>query len=193
MKAARFILFILVAIGMIWLIFILLSKAFSTSSSTTPTTQTQLVSYADTNAVTTMFIDGPVVANQVHEALRITVSRSQAKVELINGYEGEVVRQETFSSNSTAYAAFLKALDKALFDNPVAASVSTDERGYCPLRNRFVYTLDTGSKQVIRAWTSSCGIGNYTGNRQLTRTLFINQIPRTILNDVLRGTKISLS
>lgn len=193
MRVARIILFVLVTAGLIWLIVILFSKAFSTAPATTTTNKTPLVSYANSDATASMLIDGPVVVDEIHQALRISVDRSQSKVELINGYEGNVVREETFANNTAGYEAFLKALDKALFDSPVSKSISADERGYCPLRNRFVYTLSTGTKDIVRTWTSSCGIGNYTGDRALTRTLFINQIPNDMLRDVIRGTRITLN
>lgn len=193
MRVIRTILFILVGIGLLWLIFLLLGKAFSVTSntSTTSTTQNSLSSYATTNAVTAMYIDGPVRSDQEHMALRISVSKSQAAIELISGYEGRVVRQETFENNTESYANFLKALSKAQFDSPVKKSVSKDERGFCPLRNRFIYTLDQGATSKIRSWTSTCGTGNFSGNQALVRQLFMRQIPDSMLRDVLRGSNLS--
>jgi len=194
MRVIRTILFILVGIGLLWLVFLLFSKAFSlTGNSNTASTvqQTSLSSYADSNAVAAMYIDGPVQSNQEHTSLRISVSRSQTEIELITGYEGQVLRQETFENNSNSYTNFLKALKQAQFDRAVKKTVSKDERGYCPLRNRFIYTLDDGSKSIIRSWTSTCGTGNFTGNQTLVRQLFVQQIPGTSLQDVLRGSNLS--
>lgn len=190
MKAFRVFIFVLIAAGLVWLMVILIGKAFST----TPTTVTpvkSLVSYATTDADVVMLIDGPVQSDQTHQSLRITVGRDQNTIELMNGYEGEVLNRESFPSNSTAYAAFLKALDKAGFNSPVSKSISTDERGYCPLRNRFIYTIEENGAQKQRAWTTSCGTGNYTGVQSLTRRLFINQIPTESFNDMLRGVGLS--
>lgn len=190
MKAFRVFIFVLIAAGLVWLMVILIGKAFST----TPTTVTpvkSLVSYATTDADAVMLIDGPVQSDQTHQSLRITVGRDQNTIELMNGYEGEVLNRESFPSNSTAYAAFLKALDKAGFNSPVSKSISTDERGYCPLRNRFIYTIEENGAQKQRAWTTSCGTGNYTGVQSLTRRLFINQIPTESFNDMLRGVGLS--
>ena len=195
MKAVKAIIFVLVVVGLIWLIVFLLGKAFtpSTKNSTKTNTPSQSLSrFADDNAAETiMYIDGPVQIDQSHEALRITVSRMTNKIEYITGYEGTVARQEVFPSNKEAYAAFLKSLDKAGFAKSVSTKVSEDERGYCPLRNRFIYTQKDGNKEVVRTWTSSCNVGNYTGNQSLTRQLFLNQIPYTNLQEILRGTKLS--
>ena len=170
----------------------LLSKAFSTSSKTTVSQPKSLVSYANSEADVSMYVDGAVTIDQAHEALRITVGRDQNKIERINGYTGQVVRQEVFPSNPEAFAAFLKSLDKAGFTKAVSKSVSTDERGYCPLRSRFIYTLQVDGADKIREWTSSCDIGNYTGTQSLTRQLFVNQIPYKIYRDVTSGMRMSL-
>lgn len=195
MKAVKAIIFILVVAGMIWLIVFLLGKAFTPSTKNSAKTNMpsqSLSRFADDNAAETiMYIDGPVQIDQSHEALRITVSRTTNKIEYITGYEGTVARQEVYASNKEAYAAFLKSLDKAGFAKSVSTKVAEDERGYCPLRNRFIYTQKDGNKEVVRAWTSSCNVGNYTGNQSLTRQLFLNQIPYTNLQELLRGTKLS--
>lgn len=192
MRIFKRILFILVCIGLIWLIFILLSKAFSTSN-TSGTSQQQkaLSSYATTDAVVAMNIVGPIESNQEHKSLRISVSRSQAQVVLTSGFDGQVVRQETFVNNSESYINFLKALSKAQFDQPVKTDVSKDERGSCPLRNRFIYTLDEGGNNIFRAWTSTCGTGNFNGSQTLVRQLFLRQIPDSALRDVLRDSNFS--
>lgn len=194
MKAVKTILIILVSIGLIWLVVLLFSKAFSPTSSTTSTSTVQqksLSSYATTDAVTAMYIDGPVRVNQEHMSLRISVSRSQTQAELIRGFDGQVEKQEVFENNSESYTNFLKSLDKAQFDRAVKKTISKDERGFCPLRNRFVYTIDQGSKSIFRGWTSTCGIGNFAGNQTLVRQLFLMQIPSATLRDLLSGSNLS--
>lgn len=191
MKAFRVFIFVLVSAGLIWLTVLLIGKAFSTTSSTTTTPTKSLVNYATTDAEFVMLIDGPVESDQTHQSLRITVSRDQNVIQLMNGYEGQVVNQQSFASNSTAYAAFLKSLDKAGFAKKALTTVSSDERGYCPLRNRFVYTIEENGAQKQRVWTTSCGIGNYAGTQSLTRRLFIDQIPSDSFSAMLRNTSFS--
>ncbi len=192
MKALKTIIFILITVGMIWLVAVLIGNALSPKTAKTTTTQkTALVSYADTDTVVSMYIDGPVESDLSHEALRISVTKNQVKVELINGYEGKIARQDVFENNPVSYAAFLDSLDKAKFDRTVSSSISADERGYCPLRNRFIYRLDNGSTELVRAWTSSCGMGNYTGDSSLTRRLFIDQVPDDTFRDIVNQSDMS--
>ena len=192
MRAFRIFIFILISIGLIWLTVILIGKALSSPTSTTTTTTQSLVRYDDPDTQFVMLIDGPVQADQTHQSLRISVSQKENVIELMNGYEEQVVNRQAFESNSTAFATFLKSLDKVNFSRAVAKNVSSDERGYCPLQNRFIYTIEQNGAEKQRAWTSSCRIGNYTGNQSLTRRLFIDQIPSDALNDVLRGTSFSI-
>lgn len=189
MRIVRTILFILIVLGLIWLIVLLFTRAFSGSNTTAPT---PLVNFANTDTVVTMYIDGPVVANQQYRGLRITVGRDEVKSELMDGYQKDVVSQQTFDNNSTAYATFLKALQRAGFNEPIATNITADERGLCPQRNRFIYTLEDGQTEKKRMWTSQCG-GNYQGMQQLTRQLFLAQVPRTSLNSMIRGTGLSIS
>lgn len=193
MKAARVIIFFLISIGLVVLIVIMLFKSFpgtkSTSDNTTKTID--LVTYAKTDAVTSMYVDGPVIVDQDHKAARITVDRTQTKIEVINGYEGRVVRQETFPNNSESYASFLKSIEKLGFDSAVATNISADERGFCPTGNRYIFTLNNGANEVVRAWSSYCGQGNFGGQYKSIIALFKAQIPAKTLREVLNTYKIS--
>lgn len=195
MKAVRTIIYILLSIGLIWLLALLFNRVFSSSTSnTTLTTRpTELVSYADTDTIVEMYIDGPTRAKTEHESLKVTVGRSQVQIQLMRSFGGEVTKQESFPNNTTSYAAFLKALDRAQFDRAVSAAVPEDERGYCPLRNRFIYTTEGGDAKTARAWTTSCGVGNFQGNHQLVRRLFLDQVPRDTLNAVLQEASFSIN
>lgn len=192
MRAFRVFIFILISIGLVWLTIILIGKALSTPTTSTTTTQTKsLARYDTTDSEFVMLIDGPVQSDKTHQSLRITVSQNENAIELMSGYEGQVVNREAFANNSIAYATFLKSLDKIGFGKTALKNISADERGYCPLRNRFIYTVEENNEQKQRAWTSTCGIGNYAGDRTLTRRLFIDQIPTDAFNNILRGTSFS--
>ncbi len=194
MRFARTIIYVLLSIGLIWLIVLLFSRVFSSNSTgkTTTTAPTELVSYANTSTIISSYVDGPVEADNDHESLRISVGRDQVKIEVMRGYANQVIRQDTFVNNTTSYANFLKSLDKAQFDLPLNNEISKDERGSCPLRNRYVYTIDDGSREISRFWTTSCGVGNFRGNRLLIQRLFAEQIPQETMKSVLRETKLSV-
>lgn len=194
MKILRTIIYILLSIGLVWLFVLLFNRVFSgdtTTETTTTNTPTELVAYANTDTIATAYIDGPVEADSEHESIRISVGRAQTKIELMRGYDEQVVEQYSSPNNSTSYANLLKSLDKARFDAPVSKAVTDDERGSCPLRNRYIYTLENGSQTIMRAWTSSCGTGNFNGNRTLVQQLFVEQIPEESMESILKASKLS--
>ena len=190
MRAVRIIIFLLVVTGLIWLLVVLFQSVFSNGNSTTSTvTKVNLTSYANTDAAATLYIDGQVVANQEHNAVRITVDRNQASIEVIKGYDGQVVAQQVFPNTQASYLQFLSALDKAGYTKGDSDPALQNDAGSCPLGSRYIYTLTDGSKEVLHYWTTSCSNagGTYGGSSSLTRQLFMLQIPETVLNGLTRN------
>lgn len=190
MRAIRSIIFVLVCIALLWLGVSLIRKALSSGNTTTPITQTSLARYAQTDAKAELYVDGPVVLNQDHDAFRITVDRTQSKIEIINGYDGKVVRQEVYQNTPQGYEAFLKSLDSLNFTKGLK-NVSQDERGKCPLGTRYTYKLTDGSKDVVNYWSTTCATGTYQGLRSSTRQLFIRQVPPKTFNEMTNGLNLS--
>lgn len=190
MRAIRTIIFLLVVVGLIWLIVLLFQNVFSNSNSTVaPTTKLSLVSYADTDAAATMYIDGPVVVNQDHNAVRITVDRNQSMLEVIKGYDNQVVAQQAFANTHASYVEFLSALDKLGYTKGKDDPALRNDKGSCPFGNRYIYTLSENTKELIHYWTTSCsgGGGTYGGSVSQTRLLFLRQIPDRVLSDLTKN------
>ncbi len=189
MKIVRSIIFLLICAGLIWLIIVFFGKLLS-SGNKTQLAAPKLSSYAKTDARAQLYIDGPVRVDQDHWALRITVDRTQSQIELISGYEGSVVRQEVFPNNENSYTNFLKGLEAVGFTKGSQNPALADERGRCPLRNRFVYRLEKSGTDVFRYWSTSCGAGTFEGSPSAARQLFQRQVPVKVYNDFTR--KISI-
>lgn len=189
MRVARTVIFILICIGLLWLAVLLISRAVSgifgsdTEEDVRPVAS--LVTYATSGAITELYIDGPVIANQEHKAFRISVDRSQVKAERITGYEGQVVIQEVFPNSEASYAAFLSSLEKLGFTPGVPDD--TDDRGHCPFGNRYIFTINDNGEDIMHAWTTSCGGGTYLGNRGSARSLFLKQVPQKPLTEMSRN------
>ncbi len=188
MRILRTIVFILVVIGLIWLVVVLFSKMLTPSpqkASTTPTSN--LVSRANTDTVARFTMDGPVVANQDHRRVVISVDRSQSKIELVDGYNGTVIRQEVFPNNPESFAVFLRALDVSKYTQGNKSEELKDERGECPLQNRHIYELINAGTDNQRFWSTSCGTGTFKGNRSQVYMLFVRQIPQKPFAEITRG------
>jgi hypothetical protein len=186
MKAIRSIIFILVCVGLIWLFVLLIANAFRGSNSTTPQPTEDLASYSTTDAVTEMYVDGPIIINQDHNAIRITVDRQESKIETLIGYDGQVLESRSYPNTAESYRSFLSALDVLGFGRGGVKNNDPLEAGTCPSGSRYVFRLMNGS-DVRRSWTTSCGGGNYAGRSSQTRSLFIKQIPEKDYSELTRS------
>lgn len=136
-----------------------------------------LTAYADSNTVMRFTIEGPINADTVHQALRITVGRDESKAEILQGYRDTIANTISCSSNSEAYGVFLRALDILNFNKGNDDSKLQDERGFCPDGSLFLLEIHEGSRQIQRYWETSCGEGNFGGDLPALEELFKAQIP----------------
>jgi hypothetical protein len=173
----RYFLGFLVSIGLIIVLIFLLFHGGGKAK--VPSTAKTLESYATTNAEVRMTIDAPVNSQEQHQDILVTVNSDQVTFEQQSGYDGQVVNQQQFASNDNAFQVFLRALDYAGFTNGDTDKSLSDERGYCPLGDRYIFELIQNGQDVERYWATSCSNPKtYKGNLDLTVTLFQNQVPQ---------------
>lgn len=154
----------------------------------TPTTNPvqPLPSYASSTATVSMTTDGIVNADELHRQIRITISSTLSTLDIVQGYNGQVITTKNFQNNQEAYSVFLKALNNSGFLAKNKSKVPSDERGICPLGFRYIFDLNGDEGDLSRLWTSSCAIGNWGGALTTIQTLFQDQIPdySTLTQDV---------
>jgi hypothetical protein len=174
----RYIVGFLIGIGLIVLTFILIIRIFSGGGDTEQPRKIDLNSYATTDTVMRLTMDGPIVADARHQQLRITVGRDNVLYERFQGYQGDVIDSRQYPNNPDAYAEFLHALTVAGYANG-NPNAQKDERGYCPTGYRFVYEAIGDGENIVRWWNTSCGAkqGNFNGNGASVRELFKRQVP----------------
>lgn len=131
----------------------------------------------DTKKVT-YSIYGRVVGEESRRAIRISITTSERKIEVLSGYDESVVKSAIFPNKQSAYEGFLFALEPTNFTS-VDSLIKTDDRTVCPTGNRFVYNTDFQDNTSVRGWSTTCSakIGNFKGNTGLIQTLFQEQIP----------------
>lgn len=173
----RYFLGFLVAIGLIVLVFILVIHSF-TGGHKDKTPQTSLVDYANTDTTMQYTLDGPLTSDQQHQGLRIMVGQDQTSIEIYQGYQNNVIKSKTYANNATSYAQFLRALQLLNYTKGSKDPNKTDERGFCPDGNRYIFEIINDSNDIQRYWTTSCGgQGNFGGDSAKVRALFRDQIP----------------
>lgn len=165
----------LAAVALIVLVFVLVLRGFSGSKQ--PGSQTRLTDYAATDTVMRMTIEGPVNADQDHRSLSVTVGRAQNEFRLFQGYQGEVLTEQSYGNNETGYADFLRAIQLQGFNKGNPDPKRADDRGVCPLGKRIRFEIITGSDTVQSFYTTTCGSGTFGGSSSVIRRLFQKQIP----------------
>lgn len=172
----RYIVGLLIAVGLGILGIILLFRFIFGGGSTVPP-KTQLLTYANTNVVMRLTIDGPINVDQDHRRIQIDVGSGNNEVRFMTGYQGNIVKAQTFDSNPTAYSNFLRAIDLQGFTKGDDSKGLADERGYCPTGYRYIYEIVDGSTTKQRYWTTSCNqVKSFQGNSGVINTLFKAQV-----------------
>lgn len=168
----------LVIILLFFIIFMIV-RGGGSSEGKIPETKKELTSYADSSdAVVTSRLIGPITAAQDHYEVEINVSNSQATVDLISGYDGNVIDSRSYPLTTEAFREFLSALDKVGFTKGNTDEALRNDQGYCPTGQRYIFEMRDGANNIQRFWTTSCnGTKTYKGNRSATLNLFQKQIP----------------
>lgn len=140
-----------------------------------------LPEYAGTDAEVRVTVDGPIVGEETHRAIRITISRDERTLDILQGYQGLVIKTQDYDNDQAAFDVFLRAIDGLGFTSSKKAKVE-DEFAACPMGTRYTYELiNTDSPETdVRLWSVSCGfeLGNFAGGPGPTiRSLFEKQIP----------------
>lgn len=137
----------------------------------------RLVEYENKDAEVSWTVKGEVTAEEERNAIRIVVTPTERRLEILDGYVERIERTETYSNTEEAYQAFLQALHRAGFTNSRKSPI-TDYRGVCPFGNRYVYDLSEDGESVLNLWSTSCrdGEGTFDGKPSTVRRLFQMQI-----------------
>jgi hypothetical protein len=162
--------FILVILGVI-----LLTRGKSKKPVTT-TNQTKLIDYRNnTEAKIEYYTEGPIVAKENHYAYRITISPNARTMDVMKGYEGEVVRTKTYDNTPNALGAFLEALGRTNFTRTKVSTAKYD--AICSGGWRSTFKLTNNGDDVVDSWTASCSAGTFGGNLGAATTLIKGQVP----------------
>jgi hypothetical protein len=169
----------IVTIGLlIALILFLVTSSGGGCKSKTPTAPKMLNSYAFTDAQVRLTIDGPINADQTHQQVQITVSAFESTFQQIQGYDGTVVKAQSYYNTQNSYYAFLSALMQASFTRGTIPPGLSHDTGFCPLGDRYDIELVQDGQQLEHYWITSCGgTSTFKGNFPLTLSLFQAQIP----------------
>lgn len=121
-------------------------------------------------------LQGPVVGDDARRSVRITIDSDSRTIEQIDGYQGKVVKSQSFTNNKEAYSYFLASLDKVGYTDE-RRTRNPDSQGACSRGQTYLFQITDSTQLMMDRWSASCsGMGTYGGNTANTRILFENQI-----------------
>lgn len=176
------ILFLFIAIALIVVLFNLVAGLFDADepeSSGREKPAVDLSRVPERGQAVQYTIIGPTVALEKHHRIRITIDRGSRTVEVLQGYDSQVVKSRRLSNTQEAYEAFIAALNGAGFASTVDKKGRGDKTQSCPLGRKYSYEVAPGTSEGFSSWSTSCGDkqGTFAGNDSLVRSLFRKQIP----------------
>lgn len=138
-----------------------------------------LTNYANANSSVSFEIDGPIVGDEQHNAVRMTVSADERTLQIYEGYDGTVIDEQRFSNTLDAYRAFLSALAFEGFTAEKKTNLDS-VAGVCPDARRYISQVRANDQLIQELWTGSCrrGEGTLAADNTEIRDLFIEQIPQ---------------
>ncbi len=173
-------------LGVIVLAILVIVLIFTRSTKTGPSSNASvkapvvinLLDQDNANSSLKITTQGRLVGEDQRRSIRITVSQSQRTIEVIQGYENNVIKSQSFDNTPAAYSTFIRAINNAGFTK-YRKGANGDERGACPQGQRYIYELNKGSERLQRLWSSSCNSsdGSLAGSASRIRQIFQDQIP----------------
>lgn len=142
-------------------------------------TKRALTSYvSDANVTLVQTTVGPIVAAQNHTETQIRITNQNATLDVMQGYDGNVIASRTHAISTAAFGELLSALEKVGFTEGDTDKSLENDKGYCPTGERYIFEIREGSKTVQRFWSTSCrGDKTFLGSAGSVIALFQEQIP----------------
>lgn len=176
-KVIRIAIIIIIAISIVWLLTTIVNgiKTPSKNNTTTETKPLVLTDYANRDSKVILIIDGMVNGDDEHRSVRITVSRGTRVAEIIQGYQGNVIKSQSQENNPNAYDEFIRALAKTNYGKERKTNLP-DVRGVCPDGKRYIFEVVDNNDLVSRTWSASCNKGTSLANSNQVISLFKAQV-----------------
>lgn len=169
--------------------FLIFSKSPDSKQTASPTVQSRtLVDYAAGSSSVSLSTIGKLVGTENHRTIRITVSATERRIEVLSDFETVVLTSQIFPNTQAGYDNFLAGLSGQGFLSSKKTSIA-DPRSHCPTGQRYMYKLVEMEETISDLWSSSCDkSGTFAGRPSTVRDLFTRQIPE--YSDLVNGVRL---
>lgn len=133
---------------------------------------------------------GKINAPEDHREFRFTITQRSRQVDLIEGYDGKVIKSLRLPNTPNSYQELLNAIESEGFTREKAEPTITDSRGYCSNGKKYFYVATTNGLTRSDLWSASCArrAGTFGGDRIDIVRLFERQFPD--FSDFRRGSTL---
>ncbi len=97
--------------------------------------------YKDSSSSVRLTIEGPIVANEQARAIRMTITPSERRLDILRTYERVVDNSKSYQNTRAAYEAFLFSIDGFGFANEKKIRGEEDMRKVCPTGRKYSFEL----------------------------------------------------
>jgi hypothetical protein len=175
----QFIIFLAFVVGFMLILMLTFGRRSGTNNSGDSKKENkvfELRDYDKKDAEIVATFDGPINGDDEHRSVRVTVTRQARTLEVIQGYQGKVIKTQSYPNNEDAYYDFVHALARTNFGKKRHTNAES-EVGACATGRRFVYeVLDENRDSVSRTWAGSCMKGTSFADTDPVNNLFRRQI-----------------
>lgn len=175
----RLIIFLTIAVGLVLLLVLIFGIGGDNNQKKTDkpkaNTPAVLSDYITPNSKMVLTTGGKVNGDDIYREIRITIDSSSRELQVIQGYQNNVIQTNTFQNNMNAYDTFVHALQRTGFGK-VRKTSETDERGVCATGQRYTFEVFDSNKNVSRTWAGTCTKGTSQANAPQVLQLFRAQI-----------------
>lgn len=173
----RYIVGAIISLGLIILLIVLLLGG---SNNSRKVNNIYLPSYSSNPYSEVVFTQtGPIISNQTHNYLTISVNSSEVQFNLYRGYQNNIVASKIYNNNQTAYNAFLFALYYAGFTIGNNNPKLRNNTGYCSVGDVYTFELINSGRVLEKYWSTNCSSApsTYGGQLSTSISLFKGQVP----------------
>ena len=145
---------------------------------------------ADTASTVRFSIMGTINSLEEHREIRFSISKTQRVVQIIEGYDGKVLKTMRLDNTENSYQQFLYAIDYMGYTEERAEPTLTEREGVCSHGKQYLYQFTIAGLVRSDLWSDSCNRnhGTFGGDRRRIVALFENQFPE--YDSFVRGTRL---
>lgn len=175
----RLIIFLTIAVGLVLLLVLIFgiggNNGQKKTDKPTPSTPAVLTDYITPDSKMVLTTAGKINGDDIYREVRISVDSNSRELQVIQGYQNNVIQTNTFSNNMSAYESFVYALERTGFGK-VRKTSQTEERGACATGQRYTFEVYDKGKNVSRTWAGTCSKGTSMAQSPQVLNLFKAQI-----------------